>query len=267
MCGRFGLIQPEQLAQSGVLEQLAVATVTDDVPDRLAARYNVAPSQPVFAVAQGTRQRTGQRTATMLRWGLIPAWAKDASIGHRLANARAETVATAPSFRGPWAKGRRAAVFADVFYEWADLTDADADPRNGDPGTTGVRPVAARGKSRRQPWALRLVDGAPFAFAALWERWRDPAAADAAPLATCTLITTASNALMSPIHERMPVLLTGDALAAWLDPATTPADATALLQPYAPERMERWPISTRVNTPRHDDAEVLAPTGDVVRIS
>jgi putative SOS response-associated peptidase YedK len=271
MCGRYALAHPRRLAESGLLDQLAVAAVAPDVPAELPPRHNIAPSQPVLAAlnapvprAEGGAEgrvdvRATRRTLALLRWGLVPRWAKEASIGHRLANARAETIATAPAFRDAWARGRRCAVLADAFYEWQDVRDATADPRNGDPGTTGRRPVARAAKPRKQPWALRLAGGAPFAFAGLWERWRDPADPEAAPLVTCTLVTTAPNALVASIHDRMPVILAGDALTAWLDGSVDADAAAALLAPYPAEAMEAWRVSMRVNTPANDDPGVLAP--------
>lgn len=264
MCGRFGLTDPRQLAASGLLEQLAVEAVAPDVPDLLPARYNVAPSQPVLAVLAPKRDGAPRRTLAMLTWGLVPTWAKDRKIGHSLANARAETITEKPTFRTPFAKGRRCLVLADVFYEWQDTGDATADPRNGDPGTTGRRPVARAPKPRKQPWAIGLADRAPFAFAGLWESWRDPADPAAAPLATCTLMTTAPNALMRPIHDRMPVILPRDAMDTWLDAGTPPDVAASLLRPYDAAAMQAWPISTSVNTPRHDAPDVLAPVGPAV---
>jgi len=134
-----------------------------------------------------------------------------------------------------------------------------ADPRNGDPGTTGRRPVARTPRARRQPYAITLADGAPFAFAGLWEAWRDPADPAAGVLPTCTLITTAPNALMARIHDRMPVIVPRAAYRAWLDRDAPLAVAAALLAPYPADAMRAVPISTYVNDPRHDDPRVLAP--------
>jgi putative SOS response-associated peptidase YedK len=173
-----------------------------------------------------------------------------------------------PAFRGAWSRGRRAAVLADAFYEWSDVRDEVADPRNGDePGTPpsgpSRRPVARSARPRRQPWAIRLAGGAPFAFAALWDSWRDPAAPDAPPLVSCTLVTTAPNPLVATIHDRMPVILTGDALRRWLSADTAPDEALALLAAYPAEHMEAWPVSPAVNTPAHDEPAVLEPVGPV----
>lgn len=263
MCGRFGLTKPGRIAASGLLEQLAVDAVAPDVatdvPAELPPRYNIAPSEPVLAAFDARSDGAVRRTLAMLRWGLVPRWAKDTSIGNRLANARAETVAEKPAFRDAWARARRCAILADVFYEWQDVADAAADPRNADPGTTGRRPVARRAKPKKQPWAIRLDGGEPFAFAGLWESWRDPERPDDPPLVSCTLITTSPNALMRGIHDRMPVILTGDALVEWVDRETRPERAAELMRPYDARAMEAWRISTRVNTPANDDPSVLEP--------
>lgn len=268
MCGRFGLTNPQRLAESALLAELAIETVAADLPDPYPPRYNVAPSQPVLAVFEqreaGTSRESRSRTLAALQWGLVPRWAKDAKVGHRLVNARAETVATAPAYRDAFARGRRCAVLADVFYEWQDVSDVMADPRNGDPGTTGRRPVARRAKPRKQPWAIRVAGGEPFAFAGLWETWRDPADPTAAPLATCTLITTTPNALVSRLHDRMPVLLPLAAVGAWLASETSPSRARELLVPHDPAVMEAWPISTQVNPPENDVESVLEPIGMVL---
>lgn len=156
-------------------------------------------------------------------------------------------------------------MFADVFYEWQDAGDATADPRNGDPGTTGTtgrRPVARAPKPPKQPFAIRLEDDAPFAFGALWEAWRDPAADRDAPgawVATCTLLTTTPNSLMRRIHDRMPVIVPPAAYDAWLDPTLPRDDARAMLAPYAPAAMRAYPVTRAVNDPQHDAPDVLAP--------
>ncbi len=258
MCGRFGLADPRRLAHSATLRLLNVATVADGVPDPLPPRFNVAPTTPVLAALDVRRAGAMHRTLAMLRWGLVPRWARDTSIGNRLANARAETVDEKPSFREAWSRGQRCAILADVFYEWQDVGAVVADPRNGDPGTTGRRPVRRQARPAKQPWALALAEREPFAFAGLWERWRDPRQPDAAPLVTCTIITTAPNVLVAPIHDRMPVILTGDALAEWVDRETTPAAACRFLRPYPAESMDAWRIDTRVNAPMNDEPDVPA---------
>jgi putative SOS response-associated peptidase YedK len=267
MCGRFGLTNPKHLEAHGLLDAVHPDAVGDAVPELLEPRYNIAPSQPVLAARtwrrdRGTAEERVERRLDVLRWGLIPSWAKDPKIGNALANARAETVAEKPSFRGAWKGARRALVFADAFYEWYDLADATADPRNGDPGTTGKRLVARAPKPRKQPYAIRLQEDAPFAFGGLWEAWRDPEGAEddsAAWVTTCTLITTAPNSLLARLHDRMPVIVPREHYDAWLDPETPLDHAHALLVPYAPEAMRAYPVSTYVNRPDHDDPHVLDP--------
>ena len=219
-------------------------------PLNLRPRYNVAPSQDV-AVARvtdpGSRSacpgpRSGEagdsRTLAMLRWGLIPSWAKDPAIGHKLINARSETAAEKPSFRSAF-RHRRCLIPADGFYEWK---------RRG--GT-------------RQPWLFCLRDGAPFAFAGLWERWTVPQDADLTgslaerspgdAVETCTILTTAANETVTAVHGRMPVILPPDAWDAWLAGEEIP------LGPYPTEDMTAHPVSTHVNRPANDDPRCVEP--------
>lgn len=264
MCGRFGLTEPLQLQRAhGLFERVGPDVVSDEATDLFLPRYNIAPSQPVIAARTVRRERRTaaerlERRIDVLRWGLIPSWAKDPTIGNRLANARAETVIEKPSFRGAWKAARRCLVFASVFYEWQDVGDTMADPRNGDPGTTGRRLVARRPKPAKQPHAIRMADDSAFAFGGLWEAWRDPQAPDTL-LPTCTLITTAPNRLMARIHDRMPVIIPAAQFDVWLDPQTSHDVAQALLVPYAPTRMRSYPITPYVNSPAHDDPHVLDP--------
>ncbi len=224
MCGRYGFGNPARLA-----------TLPFDVslPD-LPARFNVMPSSAVPLVVETARGRG----AGFAKWGLVPHWATDPAIGNRLANARGDSVADKPSFREAFRK-RRGLMPADLFYEWQVIA----------------------GQKARQPWCLRLPDAAPFAFGALWERWRpkrpDGDAAQA-PLVTCTIITTEPNASVAPIHDRMPLIIAPADYAEWLDPATPPARAMALVRPYA-ERLETWRVSAHVNSPQHDDPECMHP--------
>jgi putative SOS response-associated peptidase YedK len=215
MCGRFTLrARPEEVAR-------AAGQRLDRLDFR--ARFNIAPTQPVLGFRAGA--------AVALRWGLIPSWAKDAAIGQRLINARAETVAEKPSFRGPF-RHRRCAIAADGFYEW----------RRKD----GVK----------QPYFLRLVGDRPFAFAGLWDAWQGPEGT----VESCAIITTAPNALVRPIHDRMPVILTGDAIGRWIaTPAKDVNDLRELLAPCPPEAMDAYPVSRHVNSPANDDAACIAP--------
>ncbi len=176
----------------------------------------------------------GRNAVEFFRWGLIPGWAKDPAIGHRMINARAETLAEKPSFRTPLRR-RRCLILADGFYEWRK-----------DPG----------GKTKT-PMYIRLSNGAPFAFAGLWDLWRGP---DDSPVTSCTIITTSPNDLLAPIHNRMPVILPADAYEQWLDPDEQPADRlTPLLNPYPAREMTAHAVSRTVNNPRTDSPDCVKP--------
>ena len=203
-------------------------------PLNLRPRFNVAPSQDVAVV----RANDDGRTLAMLRWGLIPAWAKDHAIGYKLINARSETAAEKPSFRAAF-RHRRCLIPADGFYEWR------------------------RECKTRQPWLFGLRDGSPFAFAGLWECWTVPAdAALTGSLAerstgdaveTCTILTTAANETVAPVHGRMPVILPPDAYGPWL------AGEDVALAPYPTDDMTAHPVSTLVNRPANDDPRCVEP--------
>jgi putative SOS response-associated peptidase YedK len=216
MCGRFNL------TASG--EEIAEAFGLDEVP-QLAPRYNIAPTQPIAVVrldAGSGRRRLGE-----LRWGLVPEGAPETDRGH--VNARSETAWQKPTFRDAFAR-RRCLVPATGFYEW-QRTEA----------------------KRRQPWALALASGRPFAFAGLWE----PPAREGAP-PTCTILTTEPNDLARAIHDRMPVILDPEGYARWLDPEARGALALRpLLRPYPAGAMTAWRVSTAVNSPGCDDPVCL----------
>ena len=193
------------------------------------SRYNVAPTQEVLAVVNDGRNRAG-----FLRWGLVTSWAKDPRIGSRMINARAETVAEKPAFRQALRK-RRCLVLADGFYEWKKEGGAKV-------------PMYIASRSRE-----------PFGMAVLWETWKTPSGE---PLHSCTIITTSANSLMEPIHDRMPVILTQEAEAAWLDRGIDdPVALTRLLVPYPAPELEAYPVSTLVNSPSNDTPECLLPVG------
>jgi putative SOS response-associated peptidase YedK len=173
----------------------------------------------------------GERRLDLLRWGLIPSWAKDPAVGARTINARAETVAEKPSFRAAFRR-RRCLVLADGYYEWR---------KEG---------------SKKQPYYIRMRDEAPFAFAGLWEYWSP--GDDAETLETCTLITTEANELTRAIHDRMPVILPPDAYEVWLDPELDDRPRLlSLLRPYESQALIADPVSTHVNNPKHDDPECV----------
>lgn len=245
MCGRYTLRTPA----SKLIEQFALQG-----PLQLPLRFNIAPSQRIAVVrlssAGGSSDATGNELCA-LRWGLVPFWAKNPSIGNQLINARAETVATKPAFRQAFAK-RRCLIPADGFFEWQK-----------------------RGKTR-QPYWYRLKDDGLFAFAGLWETWRGGNASSAAPhvapgttssegfagesgLETCTIITTQANTLVSAAHDRMPVILGVDDYATWLRANTPQSRLEELLRPFPAEMMQGLAVDQRVNSPAHDDPGCILP--------
>ncbi len=219
MCGRYTLTAtPEEIAQHFDLREVPA----------LRPRFNVAPMQPVAAV----RATADGRRLGLLRWGLVPSWAKDPRSGSRMINARAERAATAPAFRAAM-RARRCLLPADGFYEWQ--------------GRRGAR----------QPFHLHLAGGGLFAFAGLWERWSSPAGET---LETCAVLTTEANAVVRAIHDRMPVILSPTAYARWLDPELRdPAALADLLQPLPDEALEPRAVGLAVNDARHDDPSCLEP--------
>jgi putative SOS response-associated peptidase YedK len=243
VCGRFTRHRP--WAALAALYRLADDRGIDGAPAAdLTPRWNIAPGQPV-AIVRPAADDDHRWVLREARWGLVPAWAKDPGGGARLINARAETVDRLPSFRAAFRR-RRCLVVADGFYEWR------AAPAGEGPG--GSR------SGGKQPYFITLADGRPFAFAGLWEAWRDAAGAI---LETCTIIVTAANAFVQPLHGRMPVILEPDRFAAWLDAGQSSAALRPLLAPHAGP-MTAWPVSTRVNSPRNDDAACLAPLAPAV---
>ena len=226
MCGRFTLNQS--------VEALAQVFHVEPVLD-LAANFNIAPTQMVATVLQNPESE--KREFQQLHWGLIPSWAKDAGMGAKLINARAETVAEKPSFRSAF-KHRRCLVLADGFYEWQ----------------------RQEGKSKKQPFYFRLEDGQPFGFAGLWEKWRSPANEE---IISCTILTTAANELLQPIHDRMPVILEPKDYDLWLDSQVqTPQTLQQLLRPYPAPAMIAYPVSTLVNNSRHNSPECIIPLSE-----
>jgi putative SOS response-associated peptidase YedK len=225
MCGRY------QLSRSP--EEIAKWFGTKNPVPNYPARYNIAPTDPVLAVR--FNRKTGERTLDALRWGLVPHWAKDMTIGARTINARAETLSTTPSFRDAF-ESRRCLIPAGGFYEWR---------REG--GT-------------KVPYAIVPRDEPVFAFAGLWENWRDRNAEGAEWIRTCTIVTGPPNESVAPIHDRMPVILPPSAWAKWLGEETTNQDELRdMLKPYPSARMLIYPISTRVNSVKNDDAALIEP--------
>jgi putative SOS response-associated peptidase YedK len=218
MCGRYTLRTP--------VNDLVGQFHIEEYPSDIAPNYNIAPTQEVAAVVE----EDDKRKLEMLRWGLIPSWAKDPAIGNKMINARAETVSEKPSFRSAFKK-RRCLILADGFYEW-QKTD------NG-----------------KQPYHIKMEDDSPFAFAGLWETWKD-----GEEIRSCTIITTEANDLMDEIHHRMPVILHPEDYAMWLDPDFDEKEPlTTLLKPYPADAMEAYPVSRRVNKPSNNEPSVLEP--------
>ena len=221
MCGRFTLtVDPADL-------QAAFPDFTFPVQQK--PRFNIAPTQPVLVLPND-----GKFSADYFIWGLIPVWAKEPSIGSRLINARAETLAEKSSFRGAY-KYKRCLVLADGFYEWKTQT----------------------GSKLKIPYHIRLTSGQPFAFAGLWDEWHSP---DGSQVKSCTIITTEPNALMTTLHNRMPVILPPSAYAEWLDPAPQkPELLQKLLTQYPSGEMTAHPVSPLVNSPANDRPELILP--------
>ncbi|MBI1800376.1 MAG: SOS response-associated peptidase [Chloroflexi bacterium] len=220
MCGRFTLsTNLADIQQAFNIQEVAFAPEPS---------YNIAPTQPVMAVIQ----HENRNRLDVMRWGLIPVWAKDIAIGSKMINARAETLAEKPSFKR-LLKSRRCLIVADGFYEWQKLG------------------------ARKTPMYIRLASHQPFAFAGLYDRWTSP---DGEPITSCAIITTEPNALMQPIHNRMPVIVPQDQRSLWLDPANRHADGLlALLKPYPAEEMEAYAVSRLVNSPENNSPDCIVP--------
>lgn len=226
MCGRFVVASsPQLLAERFDVDEIAV---DEHEPD-----YNVAPRADVLAV----RVRDERRVLSSLRWGLVPSWADDPSIGDRMINARAEGIAERPAFKRAFER-RRCVIPADAFYEWETL-----------PSATGSK------RPRKRPVLVKRRDGEPMAFAGLWEVWR--ADEDDEWLRTCTIVTTDAAPSIASIHDRMPVVLPADRWKEWLDPAQRPEALAALLRPAPDEILEHYTVSDRVNSADNNDAELV----------
>jgi len=220
MCGRFVLMSPGKL--------LAERLELEEKPD-LEPRYNIAPSQPVPVI----RVISSRRELSMLRWGLIPFWAKDPKIGYKMINARSESVGEKPAFRSAF-RQRRCLILADGFYEWD------------------------RSKKPKRPYLFRMKDEKPFAFAGLWEHWQG---AEGDTIESCTILTTDANDLVAALHDRMPVILSPGHYASWIDPdQKNPEMLRELLVPYPADEMEAYPVTTKVNKPTYDEPDCITPS-------
>lgn len=220
MCGRFVQRVPPEV----IVEVLGTANALPNFP----ARFNAAPTDDIAVVRFD--QRGGQRSLDLLRWGLVPRWAKDLSIGSKMINARADTLAEKPAFRDAFRR-RRCIIPVDCFYEWR-----------------------REGKAK-QPYAIAFRDKTPMALAGLWENWRDPAGNWTR---TFTIITTDANDLLRPLHDRMPVILPAEAFSAWLgERPAEQAELQVMLAPYPADEMELWPVSREVNSVKNQGEHLL----------
>lgn len=221
MCGRYRLSRRKQL-----VEEYFDASGEED----WSPRYNIAPTQPVPVIRQHPKEP--RRVFSLMRWGLIPSWSKDASGAAKMINARSETAHLLPAFRDAM-KLRRCLVPADAFYEWK------------------------RTNTTKQPFCFEVNNGKLFAFAGLWEGWRDPGEQW---IRSCSILTTTPNVVTSTVHDRMPVILEEDNYDLWLDPGVTDVDAiSSLLKPYDARLMRSYPVSSRINQVANDDETCAAP--------
>lgn len=214
MCGRFTLY-----SSSTAIQQETGTAIPEIQPN-----YNVAPTQLVLTIASNHKQTK----AGFLKWGLVPSWADDPSIGHKMINARAETVDEKPSFK-KLLERRRCLVAADSFYEWKK-----------------------EGKEK-QPYRITVNDESIFTFAGLWDRWEG----EEETITSCTIITTEANDLMKDLHHRMPVIIPKSQREKWLDPDTSKEEAKAMLKPYDSQQMTAYPVSRAVNSPKNNSPDLL----------
>ena len=220
MCGRYALDAPRS--------QLSRRFSLDDCVD-LVARYNIAPASEIAVIRHSP---DGQRVLHLLRWGLLPHWAKDAAIGARLINARGETLSEKPAFRDAFRR-RRCLIPASGFYEWQAT-------------------AASSGAARKQPFYSSLRGDATMAIGGLWESWTAPGGEI---IRSCCIVTTAANELLRPIHQRMPLIVAAEDWQNWLN--ASPEQAAPLIKPYPADKMQTWPVSRRVGSVSIDDPTLI----------
>jgi putative SOS response-associated peptidase YedK len=222
MCGRYRLSRRKQIVEAHFS---SVSGVEDWNP-----RYNIAPTQRIPIIRQNPKEPV--RELSLLHWGLIPSWAKDSSGAAKMINARSETAGTKPAFRDAL-KSRRCLIPADGFYEWQKTGNA------------------------KQPYCFEVTNRELFAFAGIWDRWKD---LNSNIVETCSILTTIPNAVTSAVHDRMPVILDPDSYDIWLDPGMSDVTTVSeLLKPYDAQLMRCYPISTRINHVANDDKDCSAP--------
>jgi putative SOS response-associated peptidase YedK len=242
MCGRYASSRrPEDLVEEFEIRQ-------SDLP-QIPVDYNVAPTKDVYAVVQrppsGEPEEPAERQLRAMRWGLVPFWAKDPSVGNKMINARVETVAEKPAYRRAFER-RRAILPADGFYEWYPTSQ-----------------LTKAGKPKKQPYFIRPEDGGVLGMAGLYEIWRDPTKAEDDPdrfLWTATVITTTAEDAVGQIHDRMPMMLARERYSRWLDPTVSSrADLLGLLEPALPGRLVAYPVSTLVSNVKNNGPELVEP--------
>jgi putative SOS response-associated peptidase YedK len=226
VCGRFAFYSPAEAT---------AALFGARYDDQTESRYNIAPTQDIAAIRHDA---DGIVQLAFLRWGLVPFWAKDPSIGSRMINARAETVAEKPSFRTAYRK-RRSLILADGFYEWHRDRNGDGDVKT--------------------PWYISRSSDEAFAFAGLWEDWTDKETGES--LQTTTIVTTEANEFMSRLHSRMPVILTPDTAHRWMAGDMELLGEAAAIYP----QMQAWPVDRKVNNARNQGADLIDPAGEKIR--
>lgn len=221
MCGRYRLTRKKEI----LAEHFGI-----EPDDNWQPRYNVAPTQDIAVIRQ--HRDEPKRIASVMRWGLIPFWSKDPNAGFKMINARAEDVAEKPAFREALRK-RRCLIPADGFYEWQ------------------------KSGGKKRPFCFTMADDSLFAFAGIWERWKNP---EGQWIETCSIITTTPNQLTEDVHDRMPVILHPEDYDLWLDPGFhNVKELQSMLRPYEADQMKRYEVSNRVNAVQNDDPEVIAP--------
>ncbi|WP_033542592.1 SOS response-associated peptidase [Planococcus sp. CAU13] len=225
MCGRFALYADYKM----ILERFDIDQASFE-EEEYEPSYNIAPSQQVAAViSDGSSNRLGK-----LQWGLIPPWAKEAKIGYKMINARAETAAEKPSYRNAFKK-KRCLIIADSFYEWR------------------------KEETGKKPMLIKMKSDEPFAFAGLWESWKSP---EGETVYSCSILTTSPNNVMESIHDRMPVILSKEAEKIWLDPDVQDIGLLeSLLKPFDAAEMEAYEVSDQVNSPKNNTPELIRKIG------
>lgn len=256
MCGRY-----TQTKSGGVIASAFSIDVPQSGFPSPSPRYNIAPTQPVVAIIQPSAQREYR----IFQWGLIPSWSKDPSIGSRMINARAETVAEKPSFRTAF-KRRRCLIVADGFYEWKKAEKQKAEEpkikelKIKEPKSKAQKAgqrSTANTKPKKQPYYIQMADQALFGMAGIWESWES---GDGSYVESCTILTTEPNALMRPIHNRMPVIIHPADYDLWLDPTVQKGAAVQhLLRSFEADAMQAYPVSTAVNSPRNESVDCVEP--------